>query len=82
MINASVIYIMLSLIILAIILILEIFTLKKKKLKKSSKLATSAMTLIVLGIIFGEDRLIGYSLIGVGILLSIIDLIKNLKRKK
>jgi hypothetical protein len=73
---------MLSLIILAIILILEIFTLKKKKLKKSSKLATSAMTLIVLGIIFGEDRLIGYSLIGVGILLSIIDLIKNLKRKK
>ena len=40
------------------------------------------MTLVVRGIIFGNtDRLIGYSFIGVGVLLSIIDIIRNLKNK-
>ena len=31
------------------------------------------MTMIVLGIIFGDSRWISYSLIGVGVLLAIID---------
>ena len=31
------------------------------------------MTLVVLGIIFGDSRWISYSLIGVGVLLVIID---------
>ena len=39
------------------------------------------MSLVVLGIIFGDDRLIGYSFIGAGVLLSVIDIIKNLKKK-
>jgi len=40
------------------------------------------MALVVLGIIFGvSDRLIGYSFIGAGVLLSVIDIIKNLKNK-
>jgi hypothetical protein len=31
------------------------------------------MTMVVLGIIFGDSRLIGYSFIGVGVLLSLKD---------
>ena len=81
MVNASVIYIMISLIILAIIVILEIFTLKKRKQRKSSRLATLAMTLVVLGIVFGDNPLIGYGFIGAGMILGIIDIIKNLKKK-
>ena len=81
MVNASVTYIMMTLVILAIILILEIFMLKKKKRKKSSKLATLAMTLVVLGIIFGDDPIIGYGFIGIGVILGIIDIIKNIKKK-
>lgn len=81
MVDASAIYIMITLAILAIILVLEIFTLKMKKRKKSSKLATLAMALVVLGIIFGEDRLTGYAFIAVGVLLSAIDIIRNFKKK-
>jgi hypothetical protein len=48
--------------------------------KKPSNLAILGMSLVVLGIIFGDDRLIGYSFIGVGVLLSVIDAIRNRKQ--
>ena len=42
---------------------------------------TLGSTLVVLGIIFGNaDRLIGYSFIGVGVLLSIVSAIKLRKK--
>ena len=44
---------------------------------KSQELMTLGGTLVVLGIIFGEDRLIGYAFIGVGILLSVISVFKS-----
>jgi hypothetical protein len=34
---------------------------------------------MILGIIFGDDRLIGYSFIGVGIFLSVLDAFMNRK---
>jgi hypothetical protein len=45
------------------------------------ELMTVGTTLIVLGIMFGEERLIGYAFIGVGILLSIYYAIKSKKEK-
>ena len=43
---------------------------------KNQEFITLGSTLVVLGIIFSEDQLIGYSFIVVGILLSIISAIK------
>jgi uncharacterized membrane protein len=48
---------------------------------KPSNLAILGMSLVVLGIIFGDDRLIGYSFIGVGILLSVVDAIRNREKQ-
>jgi hypothetical protein len=47
---------------------------------RSTELMTLGSALVVLGIVFGEDPLIGYSFIGAGALLSIISTIK-LRRK-
>jgi len=47
---------------------------------KNQEPITLGDTLVVLGIIFGEDRLIGYSFIGVGILLSVISVIKSRRK--
>ncbi len=48
---------------------------------KSQEFITLGSTLVVLGIIFGAtDRLIGYSFIGAGVLLSIVSAFK-LRRK-
>ena len=52
-----------------------------EKKMRSQEVMTLGSTLVVLGIVFGgADRLIGYSFIGVGVLLSIISAFK-LRRK-
>ncbi len=39
-------------------------------------------TLVVLGIIFGDDPLVGYSFIGVGVLISIASAIRSRSRQR
>jgi LPXTG-motif cell wall-anchored protein len=53
----------------------------KDEKTKRTEFITLGSTLVILGIIFGEDQLISYSFIGVGVLLSIISVIKS-KRKR
>ena len=75
--NASQIYIAISIVVLALIAILVFFIGKNKKEKKLSKLASLSFAFIIAGIVFGEDRLLGYSLMGFGVILAIIDIIKK-----
>ena len=50
---------------------------------RSLEFATLGSTLVVLGIIFGaSDRLIGYSFIGAGVLLSIADAFRLRRKSK
>jgi uncharacterized membrane protein len=54
---------------------------KKERAKEEYGLLTLGSTLVVLGIIFGDDPLIGYSFIGVGVLLSIISVIRSRSKR-
>jgi hypothetical protein len=57
-------------------------TTRKKRTFRDGSFTTLAGTLIVLGIIFGStDQLLGYSLIGLSVLVSIITALKGLKQK-
>jgi hypothetical protein len=47
---------------------------------KSQELATLGSTLVILGIVFGEDLLVGYSFIGAGVLLSIVSIIRSRRK--
>ncbi|MAT41879.1 MAG: hypothetical protein CL609_06025 [Anaerolineaceae bacterium] len=76
--NGSQIYIITSILILVIIAILFFFTNKNKTKKRLSGLASLSFGLIITGIVFGDNRLVGYSLIGAGVVFAIIDIfIKN-----
>ncbi len=79
--NASQIYIAISIVVLALIAILVFFVGKNKKIKKLSKLAGLSFAFIIAGIVFGEDRLLGYSLMGFGVILAIIDIIKKMTNR-
>ena len=57
----------------AFIAILVLLVLNRRKIHRISTLTMLGMTLVVLGIIFGDSRWIIYSLIGVGVLLAVID---------
>jgi hypothetical protein len=48
---------------------------------RGQEIITLGSTLVVLGIVFSQDRLIGYSFIGAGVLLSIISAFKSRRKK-
>lgn len=75
--NISQIYILVSIIVLAAIAILVFFVSKNKEEKKLTPLAGLAFGFVLAGIIFGDDRLIGYGLMGVGVLLAIVDMVRK-----
>ncbi len=77
----SQIYIAISIVVLAIIALVVFFVNKNKKDKKLTPLAGLAFGFVLSGIVFGDDRLIGYSLMGIGIILAVIDIIKKSKKK-
>jgi len=77
--TSSSIYILIGIITLAGIMAVLVLTRKKMK-KPLSPLASLAFAFIIAGLIFGENRLIGYSLMGVGVVFAIIDIIKKLKK--
>jgi hypothetical protein len=47
---------------------------------RNKELPALASTFVILGIVFAEDWLIGYSLIGTGVLLSIVSAIKSRRK--
>ncbi len=49
---------------------------------RNKELTPLAFTFVILGIVFAEDWLIGYSLIGAGVLLSIVSAIKTRRKLK
>jgi len=79
--DSSQIYILISIIALLIIAIVIFFVRKDKKGKRLTPLAGLSLAFVLAGVIFGESRVVGYGLIGVGVLLAVIDIVKNkLKR--
>jgi len=72
------VWITISIAALVVIMVLLLISRRKRtQLLNPSNLLILGMSLVVLGIIFGDDRIIGYSFIGIGVLLSVIDAIRN-----
>ena len=63
-----------------IIIFLVLFFLRKNKKKQMSKLGSFSLLFVLAGIIFGDNKILGYSLIGIGIILAIIDIISKEKK--
>jgi hypothetical protein len=75
----SQIYIAVAIVVLAVIALLMVFVRRSGKEKRFTPLAGLAFGFILAGLFFGEKRLIGYGLLGVGVLLAVIDMFKKSK---
>lgn len=75
------VWITISIIALVVIMVLLLISRRKSnQILNPSNLLVLGMSCVVLGIIFGEERVVGYSFIGVGVLLSVVDAIRNRKQ--
>jgi hypothetical protein len=75
------VWIAISIIALVVIMVLLLISRRKRtQILNPSNLFILGMSFVVLGIIFGDERVLGYSFIGVGVLLSVIDAIRNRKQ--
>lgn len=78
--NISQMSIAVAIVVLMMIALLVFVARRNRKETRLTPLASLAFGFILAGILFGDDRLIGYSLMGVGVLLAILDILR--KRNK
>ena len=77
--STSQIYIALSITALAMLAVL-VLVIKKGQPKKLTPLAGLAFGFVLSGILFSDDRLIGYGLMGIGVLLAVIDIFRQRRK--
>ena len=75
--NISQIYIAVAIAALAVIAFLVLFVGKNRKENRLTPIASLAFAFVLAGLFFGENRLIGYGLMGVGVLLAVVDIFRN-----
>jgi uncharacterized membrane protein len=79
--NISQIYIAVSIVVLAVIAFLVFFAGKNKKENRLTPIASLAFGFVLAGMFVSDDRLIGYGLMGVGVLLAVVDMFNRSKKK-
>ena len=75
--NVSQGYIALSIVVLLVITILLVWVGRKRQESRLTPLAGIAFAFVVAGAVFGSNRLIGYGLMGVGVVLALVDLYRR-----
>lgn len=66
-------FVAVAIVVLAIVALLVFIVRGMKVQNRITPLAAIAFAFVLAGIVFGEDRLIGYGLMGIGILLAVAD---------
>jgi uncharacterized membrane protein len=75
--NASQVFIVLSIAVLAVIAALVFLIGRGGRETRLTPLAALAFACVVGGIVFGGDRVVGYSLMGIGVLLAVVDIVRK-----
>ncbi|MFA6468868.1 MAG: hypothetical protein WCW35_08210 [Bacteroidota bacterium] len=77
--DISIIFIPILLAVLIIIALLTFVINKHKGRNRFTPLAGLAFGFVLAGLFTGDDRFIGYSLMGIGIILAIVDMIRKFR---
>ncbi|MDD4857780.1 MAG: hypothetical protein PHD74_06710 [Candidatus Krumholzibacteria bacterium] len=70
-------YIAVAIVVLAVVAFLVFVVRKGKRKGRLTPLAGLAFAFILAGLFFGDNRVVGYGLLGVGVVLAVIDIFKK-----
>ncbi len=73
----SIAFILVSIVVLLVVALLVFFASPTRSENHLTPLAGLAFGFIVAGILFGEVRILGYGMMGVGILIAIVDILRR-----
>lgn len=62
---------------LLILAMLAYATIKSGRPNRLTPLAALAFVLVLAGILFGQERLVGYALIALGVILALVDIVQK-----
>lgn len=71
--DASQVFVLASIGVLALVAVVVFFVSRGRRENRLTPLAGLAVACVVSGIVFGDDRLVGYSLFGLGVVLAVVD---------
>ena len=74
-------YILLSIVVLLVVAMLVFIIGKNRSQNRLTPLAGLAFGFIIAGVLFGENRLLGYGLMGIGLVIAVIDIYTRGKAK-
>lgn len=77
--SASSIYTLISIVVLLVIVVVALILGRREPHNNLTPLGGLAFGFIIAGILFGANQVIGYSFMGVGLLLAVIDIIRRRK---
>ena len=75
--NTSQAYIAASIVILLIVAVLVFLIAGRRGENRLTPLASLAFAFVLAGIFFGDDRRIGYGLMGIGVILAVVDIFRR-----
>ena len=78
----NIFYIIIAIAVLLVIAVLFFLVFRNRKEAKLSPLTGLAFGCIVAGIIFGGDWLIGYGLLGAGVVLAVVDMVMKIRNDR
>jgi hypothetical protein len=73
-------YIIISILALALVVVLVFAVRRKPRQNRLSPLSSLAFGCIIAGILFGENRILGYGLLGLGVIVAVVDIFLQEKR--
>jgi len=77
--SGSSIYTLVTIVVLLVIVVVAFILGRREPHSNLTPLGGLALGFIVAGILFGENRLLGYSFMGIGVILAVIDIIRRRK---
>jgi len=70
-------YIAITIVILLVVALLVFVVRRNQQEKRLTPLASLAFGFVLAGMLFGDDRFIGYVLMGVGVILAVVDIFRS-----